>query len=142
MKTEGDLNQILGKKLKVLWPELYHIKASDKFTLGISDFLLWYNSESAGLETKLVLSTPSMRSKLLTHPFSGAQITFLESLSLTKNRGWGGVYVKETDSFYLIPYPEIPKTGNWKTEDFFAAKYKSVPLNDVKALIGVIFGSK
>jgi hypothetical protein len=141
MKSEGEFSGLFSKELKKYWPQLYHIKASDKFTLGISDFLIWLDGISVALEMKFVMCTPSNKAMILKHNFSGAQVTFLESMSLAKVRAYGGVYLKETQLFYLIPYKDMPREGNWKTKEFLEKEYTSYKMwNEFPRLIGDMFG--
>ena len=118
MRTENQFNSYLGKYFKKYQPETYAIKVSDRFSIGISDFLIFSYGKAMALETKFILAMGSDKSDLLTHPFSGAQMTFLESIGLTTNQAWGMVTVYEEQKLYCVKYSEIPPTGNWKTGAF------------------------
>ena len=141
MKTEGDFNRLLSRELRKAGPGLYHLKTADRFTVGISDFLIWNMGKTVALETKFVNGIPSEKASLLKHPFSGAQITFLESMALSGNAAFGGIYLNELNLFYLIPGGSIPTTGNWKTKDFFKSGFPIFKLwSEINSLIGVMFG--
>jgi hypothetical protein len=117
LKTENDLNRQLSKEFKKR-RGLHALKASDKISVGIPDFLLWFKGNAAGLETKFIKEWPSDRAKLLKHAFSGAQQTWLESLEISGSHGKGGVYVHCEKLLYIVDYNEIPEGGNWTTRDF------------------------
>lgn len=126
MKNENAFNAYLSKEFRARHSKgIYHTKVSDKFTAGISDFLLWGKSLSAAAETKLV-KTLDLRPDtiLLKHPFSGAQLTFLESIWLTGNPAWGIVGVVDSRSIYVIEGMHIPKNGNWLVSEFKNQPYK------------------
>lgn len=117
MKTENELNRNISKEFKKR-QGLHVLKASDKISVGVPDFLLWFRTKSAGFETKFVKDWGSEKSLLLKHPFSGAQQTWLESLELSGNSGYGGVYVHCEKLLYIVHSTEIPDGGNWTTRDF------------------------
>jgi len=123
MKTENDFNAVYGKKLRVLQPKIHVVKISDKFTDGLSDFLLFGPSGAVALENKFIKKWPSDNAKLLIHPFTGSQLTFLESIWLSGNRAYGMVAIDDSKEMFLIPYMNIPSTGNWRTKDFKDASH-------------------
>lgn len=103
MNNENELNAALSKFLRKKMPKLHPVKVADKMTLGLSDFLIFCLATSVGLEVKFVKELPVRdSSKVLTHEFSGAQLTFLESLELTLNRGYGLIGVKPWNKMILI----------------------------------------
>ena len=139
--TENDFNAMLSKNLRKLSPSVFFIKASDKFTIGISDFLIWHNHTCAALECKYVAAWPGQRSQLLKHPFKGGQTTFLESIALTGNRGFGLIGVGECTRMFLVPWNEIPAGGNWTTNEFIARPYRSFDFGSVGNLVeGLFYG--
>lgn len=119
MRNENQFNAKLGVNLRGLQPEIRYIKTSDKFTVGIADFLIWFKSAGIALENKFVKEWPNNNARLLQkHQFTGPQLTFLESIQLTNNPAWGGIYVDCEKTFYLVPSNQIPPLGNWKTGVF------------------------
>ena len=117
MKTENEFNALLSKKLKSMSPHIHYIKASDKFTIGVSDFIIWGGGgNSLVMESKFVKEIPGPNAKLLKHPFSGSQKTFLESVALTKNQAFGLVGVHSWKEMYLIPQPLVK--CNWTVSEF------------------------
>jgi len=138
MKTEGDLNGEISSWLRKMSPKIHYLKVADKYSLGISDFIIWGDGKNAAVESKFVLIPPGPNVLLLKHPFSGKQITFLESIYLTGNRSWGLVYINETSLFYLIQYTRIPEKGNWKTGAFFKESFKTFTKSQFKDMINHI----
>jgi hypothetical protein len=134
MKGENDFNGQLSKEFRQL-KGLHHVKVADKFTIGISDFLIWIEGTSIALETKFVKEWPKGHLKLLQHEFTGPQQTFLESIALTGNRAFGLVYVDCVRQSFIIPWNQIPKEGNWHTEEFKQYGYNSVFWGDTTGLI-------
>ncbi len=148
MKTENDLNAIFSKNLRTMWgmqDGIFHYKPNDRITDGVSDFLIWSKSETLALENKLCKAMDvNSKAKVLNHPFSGAQITFLESQKLVGNKAYGAVYVLEHKGFYLFEHAEIPKTGNWKTDEFLdiiSTKEKFITNPEgLKRMLEYVFG--
>lgn len=72
------------------------------------------------MEVKYISELPSMKAKLLKHPFEGDQQTFMESVVITGNKAFGLVALgdKKNGRLYLIQAGDIPADGNWNTEDF------------------------
>ena len=119
MKTEGQFNAYLSKEIKRYSPRVHVIKVADKFTTGISDFIIWCNGRSMGLESKFIDDLPKRKStKIFSHPFSGAQVTFLESLNLAGSFGFGIVAIESQKKFYVIDYDRIPPGGNFTLEEW------------------------
>ena len=122
MKNEGDLNRYLTKEIKKI-PHVMMVKASDKYTPGISDFLLWKDGKGAFLETKFISHIPSTNKNLLKHAFSPKQVSFLRGMTNVAGcPSWGAVAVGEDRKIYCIPSWELPEEGNWKTEEFVKLK--------------------
>lgn len=140
MKSEGEYNAFLSKEFKKRSPELHSVKIADKFSVGISDFIIWNCATSAGLEVKFIKDWPiRSTTKILKHPFAGAQKTFLESIALTRNAGWGLIAVESEKRAYAIPYDKIPDTGNWTHEDFLIEGFTWIHYEDVDNLIKLLF---
>lgn len=116
MKTEGDFNAALSKQLRKAG--IFAIKVADKFTIGISDFLILHNSRTLAMECKFISDWPSDKARLLKHPFSGEQLTFMESVRLAGHMAVGLIAVKEAGRMFLVESRLIPHSGNWVSGDF------------------------
>jgi hypothetical protein len=134
MKGENDFNRDLAKDLRG-FKGLHYVKVSDKFTIGISDFIIWMEGTSIALESKFVKDWPKGHLPLLGHEFTGPQQTFLESVARTGNRAFGIVYVDCERKIFVIPWDHIPRNGNWTTEEFRQSNYFSVYRYDTEGLI-------
>lgn len=142
MKNENAFNAYLSKEFRSRHNRLgcFHVKASDKFTAGVSDFLLWMNSHSAGLETKLVKTIDRKPTTLLLdHTFTGAQLTFLESMRLTGNYAYGLVGVLDTSRMLLIESANLPESGNWTASEFDMVNKRNFAMDDIDGLLQAIF---
>lgn len=140
MKNEGEFNAHLSKEFKKRGPSLHALKIADKFTIGVSDFIIWHVGTSVGLEVKFIKDWPIREStKILKHPFAGAQKTFLESLELTRNSGWGAVAVDSIRTVYVFKYDMIPDTGNWTRAEFTFECFKSFSYDNVDEFINHLF---
>ena len=139
MKNENALNAYLGKELRKLSPRVHTIKISDKFTSGISDFLLYTEGTSIAVEVKFVPELPSYKAQLLQHPFTGEQLTFLESIDLTNNRAFGLVVIGKMA--YPVPACFIPETGNWMCSDFVGA-FEGYQLTEIPKMLGAMMEVK
>ena len=135
MKNENDFNKFLSKELRKLGPSLFALKASDKFSAGVSDFLTWYNCHSTVIESKFVRDWPSDRAKLLQHTFTGPQRTFMESVELAGCRGIGLVGIGSEKRFFVVDFSQIPEGGNWKTWDFKKKRYSAYPFQCVPQFV-------
>lgn len=141
MKNENQFNAYLSKEFRARHNRLkiYHMKASDKFTAGVADFLLWGNSYSCGLETKFIDAIPKKdNTLLLEHPFTGTQLTFLESLRIAGSGNYGLVAVKDTSTMFLINGIHLPELGNWSAREFASQEKKFFHFNDIEGLLAEI----
>lgn len=124
MKSENDFNRYLSKQFKAM-RGLVHIKTADKYTPGVSDFLLWSGGKGAFLETKFIRKMPRVTANLLKHPFSSKQVSFLKGMTNVAGcPAWGAVGVFEEKRIYCLPSWMIPFEGNWKVVDFLKMKSK------------------
>lgn len=124
----------------------HYVKVNDRTTVGISDFLIWHEGMSAGLEVKRILAFPKKeKAKLLSHPFSRPQLRFLKNMQQSGNLGWGLISIHQTKTMYLINPDEIPDSGNWTLAQFLVDKnsFKSFDVNDFKGLFkGIFYGDE
>lgn len=141
MKTENEFNAYLSKELKRWRPEVYTMKAADKFRTGVSDFILWGWGRSVALETKFIKEWPSERGKLLKHPFTGPQLTFFRNIQGTGCHAFGLIAVKEERKMFAISAGHIPESGNWKTKDFLDCSPVCVTLDwkSIESLLAYLF---
>ncbi len=142
MKDENEFNSKISKALKPLETRenfTFAVKAADKFRSGVSDFMIYRGGRATALENKFLRKWPSDRSKLLSHPFSGPQITYLESLKLAGCGAYGMIGVEEEKAMFLIPQTHIPENGNWKTGEFKSRAFQRIDWLDVDSLLEELF---
>lgn len=121
MKTEHEFNAYLSKEFKKLKPAFYAQKMSDRFAVGVSDFLLFHSGRATVFETKFIRELPKRNGKVLSHAFDGKQLTYFKSISNTGNSAFGVVGVGEEKTAYVVPFYNIPESGNWSATQFKAA---------------------
>lgn len=136
MKNENVFNRFFSGEL-IKQPSTHYLKASDRFTGGVSDFIIWRGARSTVVENKFITDWPSDRAKLLTHVFTGPQRTFLESVYLTGCRALGLVAIGKEKRFFVMDYKHIPESGNWKTGDFKAKGFHAYPFQCVDKFLDV-----
>lgn len=133
MKNENEFNAKFGKELRK-FRNLHHYKASDKFTIGVPDFTIWCSGFSVALEMKFVKEW-SAGKLIKSHEFTGPQVTFLESVGLTRNLAFGGVYNDTTQELFFILWNVIPKEGNWHSDIFRGCNYPVFKWNDIAGIV-------
>jgi len=120
MKSENDFNAYLGRELKKLSKKGFsHLKISDRFHPGVSDFFLWHQSIGSAIESKFIDNLPVRgTTKIMTHPFTGAQKGFFKRMEPGGAGRFGLVGIKRYKMMALIPASEIPEDGNWTRTEF------------------------
>lgn len=119
MKDENVFNSKLSSWFKSYWSSkgFFHIKSSDKYREGISDFILWGNSRSCALESKFIMSIPEGNKMWLNHKFTPPQRTFLHCIEKTGNLSVGLIGVRDKRMMLAIPRSAIPECGNIRSEE-------------------------
>jgi hypothetical protein len=119
------------------------IKTSDRFHAGISDWLVFHKGKVAAIEAKFV-SVPSKRGKLLKHPVSGPQQTFMKVMRECGVPGYALIGFGDTRRMVTIPIEDIPPSGNWTVDEFFLKSTSSsfwwtFNFNEVPNMMHTIF---
>lgn len=121
MRTEHQLNAHITTVLKKTG--FMYLKTSEKYMAGVSDFLVWKDGIGLAMEVKMAkkrLTNNTAIGKLLGHPFSSKQISFLKGFSkIGGGKAWGVIYLPTLKRVYPVRWSEIPDSGNWSTKDFF-----------------------
>ena len=118
MRTENQFNAYLSGEFKRFYPKLTYMKTSDKYNVGVPDFFLWAYGTCRGLESKFIKKLPeNADSKLLEHPFSPTQLTFLHKIEGTFNHGFGVIGCDANKIMYVIRSPFIPSNGNMTRQE-------------------------
>jgi penicillin-binding protein-related factor A (putative recombinase) len=140
MKTEHDFNAHLSKKLRELQPHVFHVKVSDKYHIGLSDFLIWKSGVTLALEAKFVKKRPPS-GRMLNFAFKPAQITFLKQMEMAGNLPFGLVAIGEERTMFPIPLTNIPAGGNWDNDRAFReACFSHFHFDDVTSMLEVLIG--
>lgn len=109
MRNENEFNAYLSKNFRKMYKRVKYTKVSDRFTPGVSDFLVWFSGgNSAALECKYVQSLGDEdKPALQKHPFTPAQINFLRDIASTGNVASGLIFVNDIRKMFLIPLATI-----------------------------------
>jgi len=125
VKTEGEFNAWMSKEYKRRSSQgVYALKVSDRFQVGIADFIVWRNGKSVAHENKAISDFPKTDKLILKHVFDGAQTTWLETFELAGNRSYGIIVVLKLGKFYVFDRKHIPLSGNFKMSEFDAIPKK------------------
>lgn len=141
MKTEHQINALISKTLKKSGC-FFYLKTSEKYISGVSDFLVWMDGRGLAMEVKLAKPVPEKsKRKLLSHPFSTEQISFLEGFHRIGGGISCGIVCIGGSKLYPIKWEEIPASGNWRSDEFLE-KYGDVgfDISDIVNLMNFIYG--
>jgi len=120
MQTEHRLNAQITTVLKKVG--YMYIKTSEKYMAGVSDFLVWRDGIGLALEVKMSrkrMLNKEVKGKLLSHPFSSKQISFLKGFSIIGGgRAWGVICLSDLSRLYPVRWDELPASGNWDAKEF------------------------
>lgn len=117
MNTEGEFNAFITKEIRKLGPDFKAIKLSDRFRIGLPDWIMIYQGKAIAVEAKFVRKAPA-RGKLLSHPITPPQLSSLKSMALAGCGCWGLIANGETRRMAAVGLPGIPEGGNF-TYDLF-----------------------
>lgn len=139
MKNESAFNAYLSRQFNALTPALKYLKVSDRFSVGVSDFIIWSKGKSLGLECKYIDDYPKTEVALLfkNHKFTGPQITFLKEMVMAGCYGYGLIAVGCEKKMYLIPPDDLIqvqyiKNGEWQR---IKSKYWSFKIKDTNGML-------
>lgn len=137
MKTEGEFSSYLTRKIRELGPKYKAVKLSDRFRIGLADWIIIHEGRVAALEAKFVKQLPK-RGQLLKHPVTGPQMTSLLSMSMAGCRSWVLIANGPARTMAAVPFVDVPPTGNFPS-DFFETTELIYTFNDVPLLLNAIF---
>ena len=143
-KSENDFNAHLTSSIKKLGTSYKAIKTSDRFKIGMADFLIFHKGMCCAVESKYISKIPS-KGNMLKHVVSGPQLSFLKGMELAGARthiilgigSHGGMAVFNPDRF---------ETGNMTVKDFkecvhvYPAFHHSFMFDDIEGMLKFLFG--
>jgi hypothetical protein len=139
---ENLFNAALSKKIKLLGKSYLALKFSDRFKIGLSDWIIFHEGLSVCLEAKAIQSLPEKAtSKVLGHTFAGPQLTFFRDMDLVSVSCWGLVARLDLRKMLLIPASKLPASGNF-TKREFETLYRELPVfdfDDVEGMLSLLF---
>lgn len=116
MKNEHEFNAYITKTVKKLGTDYKIIKASDRFKLGVPDWLIIHEGRVVALESKFIKSVPS-RGKLLDRQVTMPQVSFMKSIVLAGGRSFVIVGIQEIREFIVAPYV-VFNEGNITVDEY------------------------
>ena len=141
---ENLFNAGLSKKIRVRGNHYKAMKFSDRFKIGVSDWIIFHEGLSVCLEAKAIQGLPDKPStKVLKHTFEGPQLTFFKEMELANISAWGLVARLDLRKMLLIPAQKIPPSGNF-TRLEFETLYRENPyfdFDDVQGMLDLLFES-
>lgn len=141
MKNEDAFNAYLSKEIGKLAPHTAKLKMAEKYHVGIPDFCLWQAGRSVVFECKFIAAAVITGGKILKHPFTGPQLTFLQTLLRARVPAFGVIGINGAGGMWLLPADVITAHGNWVTEEF-GVTVKNLswhPFHDVPGLVSTMF---
>lgn len=119
----------MGNKFKVQ-------KVSDRFKVGVSDWLIFHEGLVIAIEAKYIQKVPATAgNRLLRHTVTGPQRTYLKTLAEAKVPSWVIVGIGGERKVVVVPFSKLPVAGNWTVEEFTAERevlavypYGEIPL--------------
>jgi penicillin-binding protein-related factor A (putative recombinase) len=140
MTTENDFNRKLSSYLKTYSPLVFTRKLSDKYQVGMSDFMVIHGGETAFIESKWKKELKGP----LAHPFSGAQISFMKQASGAGALCFGLIGIESMSKMLLLPSHGIQPSGNFRdfTDTYNAFADLSFPItkDGLAAMLESVFG--
>lgn len=137
MRTENEFNAKLGSLLKQQ-KDLFFRKLSDKYQVGMSDFLLIKKGRPVFIECKFKKELKGS----LSHPFSGPQISFMKQAAIGGAESYGLLWVDSISKMILVHELQIPSSGTFKGVSLDSIPHNEYNLNKdgVKDMLFNIFG--
>lgn len=121
MQNENYFNAYITAKIKHMGKSYKVVKTSDRFKLGMPDWLLFHRGNAVAVEAKFV-KTRKKKGNVLTHKLSGSQQTALQSFTHAGVPGWVLLGIADEKGMYLIP-PQEFVDGQLRWEFFNTAWY-------------------
>jgi hypothetical protein len=138
--NEDAFNAYISKELGRLTPHTAKLKMAEKYHIGVPDFCVWRGGRSVVFECKFIpgIIKPG---KLLKHPFTGTQLTFLQALIRAGVPSFGVIGCGINATMWLLPANLITSHGNWVAEDFWAATKNLIrhDFSDIPGLVDSMF---
>lgn len=142
MRNENDFNAYLTKEIRKLGTDYKAIKLADKFRIGMPDWLMFYKGLAVGVEAKFIRGKPKKdTSKLLAHPVTAPQISYMKSLELAGVKCKVLIGSALDAKIRVISFPDLPETGNYSLGEFEALHESCLcKFTDVDSLVEKLFG--
>lgn len=139
MNTENEFNAYLTKEIRKLGTSYKAIKMSDRFKIGVPDWIMFHAGKSVAVEAKFARKLPQ-RGKVLNHPVTGPQISYLKSLALAGVPGKVLIAASFDNLIRIVPLESLPEDGNFTTEEFnFITETSAFKISEMDIFMRKIF---
>lgn len=116
MDSEHEFNAYITKTIKKMGTDYKIIKTSDRFKLGLADWLLIHKGRAIAIESKFIKKV-GLRGGLLSHPLSPVQYSFLKSIELAGGLSYVLLGIRDSNEMLCFDYRAL-KGGNMKVKEF------------------------
>lgn len=137
MNNENDFNGYLSKEIRKLGTAYKAVKLSDKFKIGLPDWFMFHQGLTVAVESKFFQRFPK-RGRVLKHPVTGPQISYMKSLSLAGVPCKVIIGSSATGLVYVLDFVQVPQCGNFTVGDFAEMK-ACCKINRVQNLVDLLF---
>lgn len=137
MNNENDFNGYITKEVRKLGTDYKAIKLSDKFKIGLPDWIMFYRGQAVAVESKYVQRLPK-RGKVLKHPVTGPQISYMNSLSLAGVSCKVVIGTAFSGMIYVLDFTELPVGGNFYPGDL-GKMTAHCKINQIQDLMDLLF---
>jgi len=117
LRTENEFNARLTRDIRKLGTTYKAIKMSDRFKIGVPDWLMFYEGRAVAVEAKFIQKIPARR-KVLSHPVTGPQISYMKSLTLAGVPCKVIIGAAFDDLVRVVDLEDLPEDGNFSVEQF------------------------
>jgi len=112
MATENDFNAKVTDAIRKMGTSYKAMKVSDRFKSGCADWLIFHCGLAVAVEAKYAQSLPK-KGKVLKHPVTGPQRTFLKTMGAANIPGWVILGLADYRKIVAVPLSLLPPDGNW-----------------------------
>lgn len=130
MSEKGFVEQ-LRESARRLDKNAFIWKTNDRFSLGIPDLWIVTRGRIFTIEAKFTDRWDKLSKRpVLSHTFSGPQISVLRQISRAGGVSCGAVQVEPSVAYILDPF-DIPSGGNFNAEELEKVAFKNVRKNGI-----------
>lgn len=138
MKSEHEFNAFLKKEFRK-YSEYKAIKISDRFKIGLPDWLIFHDGRAVAVECKWAKEY-KIESNILGHSLSAPQVTVLKSFEGVQVPAVVLVGLSDTKTMAVGSWAAFTKGGNITGRIMINARFEFFPMTDTYDLLKHLFG--